>query len=61
MNKKLKAKIIESFGTQSDFADACKIRESQISRVIHGREELDPEDQRWWARLLKCKVEDIFK
>jgi len=37
MNRKLKAAIVEKFGTQYAFADAAELHESQISRLIRGR------------------------
>ena len=36
-NYKLKAKIIEKYGLQGDFAQILGINESIISRVIRGR------------------------
>ena len=60
MNKRLKAKIIEFFGTQADFAQALGIDESFVSRVIRGRRELDTANQNHWAKLLKCKSGSIF-
>jgi len=60
MNKALKIRIIEIFGTQSDFAQALGMDESLVSRVIRGRRQLDLVSQRKWAKLLKCKTENIF-
>jgi len=57
---KLKARIIERFGTQADFSAVIKERESAISRVVRGRAVLSPETQKKWADLLDCKPEDIF-
>jgi plasmid maintenance system antidote protein VapI len=36
-NLKLKAKIIERFGTQADFARVTGLKEDRISRFINGR------------------------
>ncbi len=60
MNKALKVRIIEIFGTQADFAQALGMDESYVSRVIRGRRELDTANQNRWAELLKCKSENIF-
>ena len=60
MNKKLKAKIIEKYGTQADFAQAIKTDETIISRIIRGRRTLNPEVQLVWAKALGCKPKDIF-
>jgi plasmid maintenance system antidote protein VapI len=60
MNKKLKAKIIEKFGTQAEFAQAIKTDETIISRIIRGRRTLDSDKQFIWAKALGCKPKDIF-
>jgi len=60
MNRKLKAKIVEHFGTQSDFAQAIGADETIISRIIRGRRMLSPEKQIIWAKALGCKPKDIF-
>jgi plasmid maintenance system antidote protein VapI len=60
MNKILKAKIIEKYGSQADFAQAIKTDETIISRIIRGRRTLDSETQHTWARVLGCNAEDIF-
>jgi len=54
MNKKLKAKIIEQFGSQADFAQEIQVDESIISRIVRGRRVLSPEDQARWCEVLKC-------
>ena len=60
MNRILKARIIEKFGTQADFAQETGLDEPLISRVIHGRVELDQEAQEKWAETLKSKMNDLF-
>ena len=60
MNLKLKAKIIEKFGTQADFAAATKDDETLVSRVIRGRRFLSTEDQKTWAALLDCEPNQLF-
>jgi plasmid maintenance system antidote protein VapI len=60
MNKILKAKIFEIFGTQADFALAINEDETLISRVIRGRRNIEPERKIKWAKVLGCKVKEIF-
>jgi len=60
MNQKLKAKIIEKYGTQADFAAAIDTDETLISRVVRRRRKLSPHIQKKWADALKCKSKDIF-
>ena len=60
MNKILKAKIVERFGTQADFANAIDTDETIISRIIRGRRQLDSEKQLIWAKALGCSPKDIF-
>jgi hypothetical protein len=61
MNKKLKGKIIEIYGSQFEFSQVVKTHESDISRVIRGRKQLSIEDRQKWAEVLSCKPDDIFK
>lgn len=60
MNKKLKLKIIDQYGSQVRFAYENKENEALVSKVIHGWRKLDPEKKIKWAEWLGCKVEDIF-
>jgi plasmid maintenance system antidote protein VapI len=60
MNQKLKAKIIENYGSQFRFAHALGTHETEISAVVRGRKTLEPDKLREWARLLNCNVEDVF-
>lgn len=59
-NNRLKARIVEMFGTQSDFSVAISIREPRISRVIRRRELLTSNEKIVWAEKLQCNVKDIF-
>ena len=56
MNLKLKAKIIERFGTQADFGEAVGIDDSIISKIIRGRRTPNLEMQLIWAQLLAGEV-----
>lgn len=60
MNKNLKAEIIRQFGSQAEFALKAGIEEAVISRVIHGRRQLDEAEQNRWAKLLKVQPERVF-
>lgn len=60
MNLRLKARIIELFGTQSDFARAIKEDETLVSRIIRGRRSLDPDQMEKWAVALDSKPEQLF-
>lgn len=60
MNKKLKGKIVEVFGSQADFAMKIGEDETYVSRVIHGRRELDQKKQARWAKALRTTKEDLF-
>ena len=56
----LQRRIKEIYRTQWDFANIAGEPETYVSRVINGRHELTEERKRHWAKLLSCKVEDIF-
>lgn len=60
MNKKLKLKIIEIFGTQADFAQKIKVDESVVSRVLRGRRTLGKGDRQKWAETLKCDEKELW-
>jgi len=59
-NMRLKLKIIEEHGSQSNFAQAARIREPVVSRVINQKHELSEDEKRKWARKLGCPVEGLF-
>ena len=60
MNRKLKGKIVEMFGTQADFAQAIKTDETIVSRVVRGRRTLNPEAQKKWGRALSCDLKEVL-
>jgi hypothetical protein len=60
MNRKLKARIIELYGTQADFSAEINEDETVISRVIRGRRALPPEERNRWAVALRTTPERIF-
>ena len=60
MNRKLKGKIIEVYGTQADFAQKIEKDESFVSRVVRGRREIPESEQNNWAGLLGASRGDLF-
>lgn len=60
MNIRLKMRIYQKYGSQSDFSMAVGERESLVSRVIRGRRALAAEKQQEWAKALDCKPDEIF-
>lgn len=60
MNRKLKAKIIENFESQANFAQVVKTDETIISRVVRRRRTLPIETQEKWADALGCNRKEIF-
>lgn len=60
MNRKLKAKIIEHFGSQFGFAQVIEEHETIVSRVVRGHRSLSNDQKRHWAKELKCAVDEIF-
>ena len=61
MNKKLRIEILKNYHTQANFSVAVGERESDVSRVIHGRRHLPEEKQRKWANALGVQPEEIFE
>ena len=57
MNRKLKARIIEIFGTQADFAQQAKLDDSFVSKIVRNRRNLPAKEQVRWANLLGCGTE----
>lgn len=58
MNKFLKAKIVERFGTQFEFARVIGEHESIVSRVIRGRHTMTVDGRIKWAQALGCNDAD---
>ena len=59
-NLKLKAVIIERFGSQAVAAEEFQINEFRLSRIIHGRAKAKPHEKRTVAWKLQTKISDIF-
>ncbi len=60
MNRKLKAKIIERYGSQAEFSYDLRTHAAVISRIVRGRREISLEQKELWASKLDCKQEEIF-
>lgn len=60
MNWELKRKITEKYHHQWEFAREVGTCETIVSRVVNGRRQLGPEQQKKWADALGCKVKNIF-
>jgi len=61
MNKRLKGRIIEMFGSQTVFSKIVRRPESVISRVINGHQTPSPEEAERWAVLLQDKARRLFE
>jgi len=61
INKSLRLKIIERFGTQADFAQTMGVDEALVSRVVRRRRTLQEPERARWAKALKCKPSEIFQ
>lgn len=59
-NFKLKARIIEKFGTQADFARLIGMQEQRISRFIHGRTMPNEAERQQISRRLGVAQGEIF-
>jgi DNA-binding XRE family transcriptional regulator len=60
MNTKLKAKIIERYGKQIEFARAIGVSEQKVTRVVTGRLLPEKEEQAAWAKALDTTVAEVF-
>ena len=59
-NLKLKALIIENFGSQVSGARAFEMNEYRLSRIIHRRAQPNPDEKRTIAWKLQKKMAEIF-
>lgn len=60
MNRKLKAKIFEEFGTQLDFSRTAGVHESHVSRFVQGRRTLTESERQEWAGLLGTDSTELW-
>ncbi len=61
VNWKLKKRITEICGSQSDFARVALVPEPTISKVVRGRFDLSSAEQERWALLLRCNPDEVFQ
>lgn len=59
-NRRLKGEILTQFDTLTDFAKVLGIKENQLSRIIHGRDEVPTEQREMISAKLGVPVERIF-
>jgi len=55
VNRKLKARIIEKFGTQYEFSHRIGEQEALVSKVIRGHVTIPKEKKEFWAKVLDAK------
>jgi transcriptional regulator with XRE-family HTH domain len=60
-NLVLKARIIERFGTQTDFARLLGMSEDRLSKLIHGRLKPREDERKTIARKLGAAPEELFQ
>ena len=60
VNLKLKARIVEKFGSQWQFARHLNSHEAVISRVIRGHWNLSEAERDKWAKALESEPEILF-
>ena len=59
-NLKLKARIIQLYGSQEEFSSQTGIHRTEISKVISGRWEVCRATKAKYANRLECMIEEIF-
>ena len=59
-NYPLKARIIERYGSQSNFAFATRTDEAIISKIVRGRRKPTEAQRVTWAGLLGADVDTLF-
>lgn len=59
--QKLRAKIMEVYGTEGRFADALNTSQNTISRRFNGKTEFSKSDMEVWCRMLGIPVEEVGK
>jgi len=60
MNLELKFAILKKFGCQADLAQALRISESRLSRIVRGRCDPGPTLKEAMAKILGVNQEDIY-
>ena len=57
--RKLRAKILEVFGTHSAFAKAVDLSETQLSKKLNGKTAISVKDMYKWGETLGIEVDDF--
>jgi plasmid maintenance system antidote protein VapI len=60
MNLNLKAEVVRKFQTQANFARTLGIRESLVSGVVRGRQNLTDDEKKQWAKALGFSPAKLF-
>jgi hypothetical protein len=60
VNKNLKAKIVQNYGSQKQFAAENGLQEGMVSLVVRGRFNLDSDQQQRWASALRTSADELF-
>ena len=60
INRTLKSKIVEHYGSQRNFATEVNIPEVIVSRVVRGRFNLANDEKTQWAEALNTTPEQLF-
>ncbi len=58
--RKLKGRIVEKFGSQSEFAKALGISENTVSKKMQNKSEFDKDNMVKWARLLEIDTSEFY-
>jgi len=57
---RLKARIVEIYGSQGNFCQKMNLREPFVSEVVRCRRELDYPTRKLWAAALDSDVHKLF-
>lgn len=60
-NQKLKGLIVEQYGTQKAFSDACGVSLVSVSKRLNGKTAFTTVDIAEWAGLLGIQPKDYVK
>jgi transcriptional regulator with XRE-family HTH domain len=60
-NYPLKLRILERFGSQTNFSKRVSQSESTISRVLRGHRNLSAEERERWSQTLGCPSDHLFR
>jgi len=60
MNRNLKLKIVEKFGTSQAFSEACGIDSSTISKILRGIKEPTEDQKVIIAKTLRIRKDILF-